>query len=98
MEVGMAFVPVMWTIWCVLVAVMAALYIYRSNLTRDEEDQIFLDDSFEHEKTAQAAIIAKVSKVEPVLRVAQWMVAGMTVVVLTYYVRDILVHLNVIGG
>ncbi|HEY1649757.1 MAG TPA: hypothetical protein VGF96_17370 [Terracidiphilus sp.] len=94
----MTLVPMMWTLWCTLVALMAALYIYRSSLTRDEEDQIFLDDSFSHERIAQAAIVAKVTKVEPVLRVAQWMVAGMTVIVLAYYVRDILVHLNVIGG
>ncbi|MGB6744593.1 MAG: hypothetical protein WBE38_13185 [Terracidiphilus sp.] len=94
----MTFAPVMWTVWCALVAVMAALHIYRSNLTRDEEDQIFLDDSFEHERTAQAAIVAKVSKLEPVLRVAQWLVVGMTAIVLAYYVRDILVHLNVIGS
>lgn len=94
----MTFAPVMWTVWCVLVAVMAALHVYRSSLTRDEEDQIFLDDSFEHEKIAQAAIVAKVSKVEPMLHAAQWMVAGMTVIVLAYYVRDILVHLNIIGG
>jgi hypothetical protein len=93
----MTLVPVMWTMWCLLVAVMAALYIYRSSLTRDEEDQIFLDDSFEHEKTAQAAIVAKVNKVEPLIRVAQWMVAGMTVIVLAYYIRDILVHLNVLS-
>jgi hypothetical protein len=98
LEVGMTFAPVMWTVWCALVAVMAALHIYRSNLTRDEEDQIFLDDSFEHERTAQAAIVAKVSKLEPVLRVAQWLVVGMTAIVLAYYVRDILVHLNVIGS
>ncbi len=94
----MTFVPVMWTVWCTLVVVMAGLHIYRSSLTRDEEDQIFLDDSFEHEKVAQEAIVAKVSKVEPILRVAQWLVAGMTVIVLAYYVRDILVHLNVIGS
>ncbi len=94
----MTFAPVMWTVWCSLVAVMAALYIYRSSLTRDEEGQIFLDDSFEHEKTAQAAIVAKVGKVEPVLRIAQWMVLGMTAIVLVYYIRDILVHLNVIGS
>lgn len=92
------FAPVMWAVWCSLVAVMAGLHVYRSSLTRDEEDQIFLDESFDHEKTAQAAIVAKVTKVEPVLRVAQWMVVGMTVIVLAYYVRDILVHLNVIGG
>lgn len=94
----MTFAPVMWIVWCAVVAVMAALHIYRSSLTRDEEDQIFLDDSFEHEKNAQAAIVARVSKVEPVLRVAQWCVVGMTVIVLAYYVRDILLHLNVIGS
>jgi len=94
----MAFVPVMWTIWAALVVFMAALYIYRSNLTRDEEDQIFLDESFEHEKVAQAAIIAKVNKIEPILKIAQWLVIGMTVIVLVYYVRDILVHLNVLGS
>jgi hypothetical protein len=94
----MTLVPVMWTVWCSLVAIMAALHIYRSSLARDEEDQIFLDDSFEHERNAQAAIVARVSKIEPVLRVAQWMVVGMTVIVLAYYIRDILVHLNVIGS
>jgi hypothetical protein len=98
LEVGMTFAPVMWTVWCALVVVMASLHIYRSSLARDEEDQIFLDDSFEHERSAQAAIVARVSKVEPILHVAQWMVVGMTVIVLAYYVRDILVHLNVIGS
>jgi hypothetical protein len=94
----MTFVPVMWTVWSALVVVTAALYIYRSNLTRDEEGQIFLDESFDHEKVAQAAIVAKVGRLEPLLRVAQWLVLAMTVVVLAYYVRDILVHLNVIGS
>jgi hypothetical protein len=87
----------MWTVWSAFVVVTAAIYIYRSNLTRDEEDQIFLDDSFEHEKIEQAAIVAKVHKVEPVLRAAQALVVAMTAVVLIYYVRDILVHLNIIG-
>jgi len=93
----MTFAPVMWTVWCAVVVLMAGLHVYRSSLTKDEEDQIFLDDSFDHERMAQAAIVARVSKVEPILRVAQWLVAGMTAIVLAYYVRDILVHLNVIG-
>jgi hypothetical protein len=93
----MTFVPVMWTAWAALVVITAGLYIYRSNLTRDEEDQIFLDDSFEHEKVEQAAIVARAQKLEPALRVAQWLVVAMTAVVLIYYVRDILVHLNIIG-
>ena len=43
------FVPVMWIIWSAFVLFMAVLYIYRSSLTKNEEDQIFLDDSFAHE-------------------------------------------------
>jgi hypothetical protein len=93
----MTFAPVMWTAWAALVVVMAALYIYRSNLTRNEEDQIFLDDSFNHEKAAQEAIVARVQRIEPLVRTARWLVATMTAVVLVYYVRDILVHLNVIS-
>jgi len=72
-----------------MVLFTAALYIYRSNLTKDEEDQIFLDDSFEHEKNAQAAIIAKVNKVQPLLRVALWLVGAATLMVVGYYIVDI---------
>ena len=85
----MTFVPVMWAVWGVLVLFTAALYIYRSSLTKDEEDQIFLDDSFEHEKNAQAAIVAKVNKVQPLLRVALWLVGVATVFVVGYYIVDI---------
>lgn len=92
----MALVPVMWSVWAAFVVVTAALYIYRSNLARDEEDQIFLDDSFDHEKAEQAAIVARVQKIDPLVRVSQWLVVSMTAVVLIYYVRDILVHLDII--
>ncbi len=85
----MTLAPVLWVVWSVLVVFTAALYIYRSNLTKDEEDQIFLDDSFEHEKNAQAAIIAKVNKVQPLLRVALWLVGAATLMVVGYYIVDI---------
>ena len=73
----------------VLVVIVVALYVYRSNLERDEEDQIFLDESFEHEKAAQAAIVAKVNKIQPVLRLFMWLAAVATVFVIGYYLWDI---------
>ncbi len=85
----MTLAPVLWVVWSVMVLFTAALYIYRSNLTKDEEDQIFLDDSFEHEKNAQAAIVAKVNKVQPLLRVALWLVGAATLMVVGYYIVDI---------
>jgi len=90
----MTFVPVMWTVWGVLVASMAALHVYRSSLPRDEEDQVFLDESFDHERSAQAAIVEKVNKIQPVLRIFQWLVAAMTIFVIAYYIRDILAQLH----
>jgi hypothetical protein len=85
----MTIVPVMWGTWGLLVLVSAVLYLYRSTLTRDEEDQIFLDDSFNHEKTAQAAIMEKVHRIEPAVSVSKWLVAAATLFVVAYYIWDI---------
>jgi hypothetical protein len=92
----MTFVPIMWSAWGVIVASMLLLHVYRSSLEKNEDDQIFLDDSFEHERAAQVAIVAKVHKVEPALRILKWMAVAMTVVVVVYYARDIMVQLNVL--
>jgi hypothetical protein len=85
----------MWIVWSAFVLFMAVLYIYRSSLTKNEEDQIFLDDSFAQEKAEQAAIATKLAKVEPVVRMARWIVVAMTVFVVAYYVRDILLQLHI---
>lgn len=92
----MTFVPVMWSVWSACVVIMAGLHVYRLALTKDEDTQVILDDSFERQKSEQAAIVARVNKIDPVLRVSQWLVAVMTVVVIAYYVRFILIALNVI--
>jgi hypothetical protein len=80
----------MWAVWGVLVLISAGLYLYRSSLTRDEEDQIFLDDSFNHERVAQAAIVERVNKVQPLLRVCMWLVGAATLFVIAYYIWDII--------
>ena len=92
----MTFVPIMWTTWSLFVVIAAILYLYRSNLTKNEEDQIFLDDSFEHEKAEQAVIVARVTKIEPLIRVARWIVIAMSVVVVGYYIRDVMLQLNLL--
>ena len=82
----MTFVPVMLSVWGFTVLVMAVMLLYRSRLTRDEEDQIFLDDSFNQHKADQAAIAARVSKVQPLIRGTE-IVAGLaTLFVVGYYV------------
>ena len=92
----MTFVPIMWTVWGAFVALMLSLHIYRGSLEKNEDDQIFLDDSFDHERAAHMAIVARVNKVQAPLRVAKWLALAMTLVVIVYYIRDILMQLNVI--
>lgn len=91
----MSFVPVMWAIWGILVVLLAALFVYRSRLTRDEDDQVILDDSFDNVKNEQAAIIEKVKKIEPYVRISLWLVGAMTVFVIAYYIWDIYHQLSV---
>jgi hypothetical protein len=82
-------VPVMWGIWGLILLLTIVVNLYQSRLTRDEEDQIFLSDGFEHEKAHQSAIADKVSKVQPVLKICKVLVAVATVFVIGYYVVDV---------
>jgi len=92
----MTFVPVMWVVWSAIVVLMVGLHVYRSSLEKDEEDQLFLDDSFEHVRAANAAIVARSTRVEPLVTVSHWLVAAVSVLVIVYYVWDILRQLDVI--
>jgi hypothetical protein len=78
----------MWTVWGALVLLMLLLKIYNDRLTRDEDDQLVLDEAFDHVKNQQAAIMAKVNRFAPVRRVVLVLVAAMTLFVIGYYLLD----------
>ena len=82
-------VPAMWSVWGVLVLMVIVLKLYLGKLTQDEYDQIILDESFDHVRNEQAAIVAKVAKVEPLERVVLWLTGAATVFVIAYYILDI---------
>jgi hypothetical protein len=86
----MTIVPVIWSVWGALVVIAFGIHLYRNRLSRDEDDEIFLGEGFEHEKAAQAEIVAKVAKFEPVVRVSKWLVAVATLGVIAYYVWDVI--------
>jgi hypothetical protein len=79
----------MWSIWGMLVVLLAAVNLYQSSLARNEEDQIFLSEGFAQGRSAQAAIAEKVAKVQPFKRIALGLVGAMTLFVIGYYVLDI---------
>jgi hypothetical protein len=81
-------VPVMWSVWAVLVALMLGLKIYTGALTRDEDDQLILDSAFDHVRDEQALIVAKVNRLEPVRKTSLWLAVAATIFVLGYYIMD----------
>ncbi|MGD0735866.1 MAG: hypothetical protein ABR976_12000 [Terracidiphilus sp.] len=83
------FVLGMWVAWGALVLITIALKMYTDRLSRDEDDQLVLADSFEHVKNEQAAIMASVHKMQPVRNVALGLTAAMTLFVIGYYVVDV---------
>ena len=84
----MTFLPIILSVWGLTILIMAAMLVYRSRLTKDEEDQLFLDDSFSHEKAAQAAIAAKVAKVAPMVKGSEILAAVTTLFVIGYFLLD----------
>jgi len=86
----MTFVPVMISVWGSLILFFFAVKIYVARVSRNEEDQILLNESSNSIKAEQDAIAARLSKLIPLQRVSLILVAAMTLVVVGYYVLDIL--------
>jgi hypothetical protein len=89
----MGYMPVVWIVWAAIVTILLVLLVYRSNLTRYEEDQIFLDDCAAHQKKEQEDILVKVNKIQPAIRVITGATCLLTVCIIGVYVWDALQHL-----
>jgi len=64
----------------VVLTVFIVLLIYRSTLTMQEDDQLFLDESASQMEKDQIELMAKVNKVTPFIR---WLGALSGVLILT---------------
>jgi hypothetical protein len=54
--------------WGIVTGVFLILLFYRSMLTRQEDDQLFLDETASSAATEQRELIAKVNKINPVVK------------------------------
>jgi hypothetical protein len=57
------------TVWGVLTGVLVVLLIYRSTLTMQEDDQLFLDDTRSAMEQEQLELMSKVNKLNPFVKV-----------------------------
>jgi hypothetical protein len=54
--------------WGVVTGILLILLFYRSTLTRQEDDQLFIDESSSSRATEQSQLIAKVNKINPLVK------------------------------
>ena len=56
-------------VWGVVTGIFLLLLFYRSTLTRQEDDQLFIDESSSSRATEQRQLIAKVNKINPLVKI-----------------------------
>ena len=79
--------PVLLIVWAVLAASFLALLIYRGQLTRYEDEQLFLNDEANtNAQEQQTQIVRRVTRLEPLVRVFGGAVGLMTASVVGIYV------------
>ena len=84
----MSAIPIMLIVWGVVAACFLALLAYRGQLTRYEEDQLFLSDVQSNEQHEQTEIVRKVNKLQPMIRVLGAAAAAMTVAIVGIFTYD----------
>lgn len=67
--------------WGIVTAILIVLLIYRSTLTMKEDDQLFLDESSTGMATEQKELVAKVTRINPFVRVLGT-ASGMMIIVI----------------
>jgi hypothetical protein len=55
--------------WGIVTGILLILLFYRSMLTRQEDDQLFIDESSASKATEQQQLIAKVNKINPLVKI-----------------------------
>jgi len=84
----MSAMPVLIVIWAVLTGLFLALLAYNATITRYEENQLFLADINANEQQQQTAIVLRVNKTLPYIRIVGSLSALMTLVIIGLFTWD----------
>jgi sensor domain CHASE-containing protein len=81
-------IPVLWITWGIFAAILLSLLLYRGTITRYEDDQLFLDDISDRQHKENDAIIRKLAKIQPFLRVFTGVTSILTAAIIGIYAWD----------
>jgi hypothetical protein len=80
--------PTMLIIWAVVTVAFLLLLAYRGQITRYEEDQLFLNGSHSNEENQQNEIIRKVNRLAPFVRFLGGATSLITVGIIGIFIYD----------
>jgi len=75
-------------VWGIIAACYLVLLAYRGQLTRYEEDQLFLSDDDSNEHREQVNIVRKVNRLQPVIRILGVATAALTIGIIGLFTYD----------
>jgi hypothetical protein len=90
----MPVMPTLWIIWAAFAVCLLALLLYRGTITRYEDDQLFLDDNCDRQHKENDAIISKLNKLQPFLRVCTGVTSVLTATIIGLYAWDAIRTIN----
>lgn len=88
-------VPTLLIIWATLVACFVGLLTYRGQLTRYEDDQLFLAENNPDGQRQQYDIVRRVNQVQPFVRILGAAAGLMTAGIVAIWVADAIRVLNI---
>jgi hypothetical protein len=80
--------PIMLIIWAVVTVSFLLLLAYRGQITRYEEDQLFLNGVHSNEEDEQNEIVRKVNRIAPFVRLLGGATSLVTLCIVGLFVYD----------
>lgn len=87
------FMEIIWIVWGVAFVAWLVTLMYQSQITSNEEDQLFLSGNQEVQHREQEEILSKVHRLQPILRTLATTTGILTVAIIGYYAWDAVQHL-----
>jgi hypothetical protein len=80
--------PILLIVWAVLIVCFLALLVYRGQLARYEEEQLFLTDEVTPEQEMQQALGRKLQRIDPIVKIVGGAAGLATAFAVGLYVWD----------
>ena len=81
-------ISVLWIVWAIFAVCLLSMLLYRGTITRYEDDQLFLDDISARQHEENDAIIRKLDKMQPYLKVFTGVTSVLTAASVGIYAWD----------